>query len=488
MQAAFIFPHQLYQSIPFDKSTSIYLIEDELYFSQYSFHVQKLVLHRASMKYYQSQLEHQGYNVQYIDFDTKKGLETVFQKISDNKIEKLYYTDTTDYLLERRMLRFGKKYKLDLQKHKSENFLLTPEEFQHQLGKGKKYFMAPFYIQQRKKFHILLEDDGEPIGGRWSFDEDNRKKLPKNIQLPVSKAFAQNEFVKEAKHYVSQKFPTAYGSSDSFNYPTTHDEAKTALRDFLENRMQHFGEYEDAISKKESVLFHSVLTPALNIGLLSSKQIVDETLRLHAKKNFPLNSLEGFIRQIIGWREFMRGVYQFEGVRERTTNFFNFDKKIPESFWKGETGIEPIDDTIKKVLANAYCHHIERLMVLGNFMLLCEFDPDEVYRWFMELFIDAYDWVMVPNVYGMSQYADGGFITTKPYVSGSNYVLKMSDYKKGEWCAVWDALYWRFLFKNQDIFKNNHRMSMMINLVNKMEKSKLAAHLKVAEDFLKKLK
>jgi deoxyribodipyrimidine photolyase-related protein len=488
MQAAFIFPHQLYQSIPFDKTTSIYLIEDELYFSQYSFHAQKLVLHRASMKYYQSQLEHQGYNVQYIDFDTKKGLETVFQKISDNKTEKLHYTDTTDYLLERRLLRFSKKYKLELQKHKSENFLLTPEEFQQQLGKGKKYFMAPFYIQQRKKFKMLLEDDGEPIGGRWSFDEDNRKKLPKNIQLPVPKAFAQNEFVREAKSYIGEKFPTAYGSSDSFNYPTTHDEAKAALRDFLENKMQHFGEYEDAISKKESVLFHSVLTPALNIGLLSSKQIVDETLRLHAKKNFPLNSLEGFIRQIIGWREFMRGVYQFEGVRERTTNFFNFDKKIPKSFWKGETGIEPVDDTIKKVLANAYCHHIERLMVLGNFMLLCEFDPDEVYRWFMELFIDAYDWVMVPNVYGMSQYADGGFITTKPYVSGSNYVLKMSDYKKGEWCAVWDALYWRFLFKNQDIFKNNQRMSMMINLVNKMEKSKLAAHLKVAEDFLKKLK
>jgi deoxyribodipyrimidine photolyase-related protein len=488
MQAAFIFPHQLYQSIPFDKSTSIYLIEDELYFSQYRFHAQKLVLHRASMKYYQSQLEDQGYKVQYIDVDPKQSLETAFQKLNDNKIERLNYTDTTDYLLERRMLRFGKEYKLELQKHKSENFLLTPDEFQQQLGKGKKYFMAPFYIQQRKKFKMLLEDDGEPTGGRWSFDEDNRKKLPKNIQLPVYKASPQNEFVKEAQNYVSQKFPNAYGSSDGFNYPTTHDEAKTALSDFLENRMQHFGEYEDAISKKESLLFHSVLTPALNIGLLTPKQIVDETLRLHVKKNFPLNSLEGFIRQIIGWREFMRGVYEFEGVRERTTNFFNFDKKIPESFWKGETGIEPIDDTIKKVLTNAYCHHIERLMLLGNFMLLCEFDPDEVYRWFMELFIDAYDWVMVPNVYGMSQYADGGFITTKPYVSGSNYVIKMSDYKKGEWCAVWDALYWRFLFKHQDIFKNNHRMSMMVNLVNKMEKSKLTAHLKVAEDFLKNLK
>lgn len=488
MQAAFVFPHQLYHSIPFDKSTPIYLIEDSLYFSQYKFHKQKLVLHRASMKYYQSFLENIGYVVHYLDFNPKLSLESVFISLQNNKIETLHYTDTTDYLLERRMLRYAKKYKLDLQKHKSENFLLTLDEFQQQLGKGKKYFMAPFYIQQRKKFKLLLQDDGEPIGGRWSFDEDNRKKLPKNIQLPTNKSFAQNEFVKEAREYVSKKFPHTYGTDDSFNYPTTHEEAKAALRDFLENRMEHFGEYEDAIAKNESFLFHALLTPALNIGLLSPQQIIDETLRFHAKKDFPINSLEGFIRQIIGWREFMRGVYHFEGVKERKTNFFNFDKKIPESFWRGETGIEPIDDTIKKVLANAYSHHIERLMLLGNFMLLCEFDPDEVYRWFMELFIDAYDWVMVPNVYGMSQYADGGFITTKPYVSGSNYVLKMSDYKKGEWCAVWDALYWRFLFKHQDIFKNNQRMSMMINLVNKMEKGKLEAHLQVAEEFLKKIR
>lgn len=488
MQAAIIFPHQLYQSVPFEKNTTLYLIEDDLYFSQYRFHVQKLVLHRAAMKYYQSELEQKGYEVHYVDCKKRLTLEGAFETLKKKKTKILHYTDTTDYLLERRISRYAKKHSFALHKHATENFLLKPEEFHQQLGKSKKYFMAPFYIQQRKKFKMLVEDDGEPIGGRWSFDEDNRKKLPKNIELPVAKSFTENNFMTEAKQYVSKKFPDAYGSNASFNYPTTHKEAKVALKDFLENRMHHFGEYEDAIAKNESILFHSVLTPALNIGLLTPQQILDETLRLHAKNDFPINSLEGFIRQIIGWREFMRGVYQFEGVRERTTNFFNFDRKIPESFWKGETGIEPIDDTIKKVLANGYCHHIERLMLLGNFMLLCEFDPDEVYRWFMELFIDAYDWVMVPNVYGMSQYADGGFITTKPYVSGSNYVLKMSDYKKGAWCEIWDALYWRFLYKHQETFKNNQRMSMMINLVNKMDKAKLNAHLKKADAFLSKLK
>ncbi|MCZ8217693.1 MAG: cryptochrome/photolyase family protein [Cyclobacteriaceae bacterium] len=488
MQAAIVFPHQLFHTVPFKKNTLIYLIEDELYFAQYRFHVQKLILHRASMKYYASLLTEKGHTVNYIDFNPKQPLEKVFKGFKKDKIETLHYTDTHDYLLERRIARYAKGCGLELEKHKSENFLLSPEEFQQQLGKGKKYFMAPFYIQQRKKFKLLLQDDGEPLGGRWSFDEDNRKKLPKNIQLPEVKTFTQNEFVKAARQHINKNFPDTYGSAEAFNYPTTHEEAKAALKDFLEKKMQHFGEYEDAIAKNESVLFHSVLTPALNVGLLSPQQIIDETLRMHAKKKFPINSLEGFIRQIIGWREFMRGVYHFEGVKERKTNFFGFRKKIPASFWKGETGIEPIDDSIKKVLANGYCHHIERLMLLGNFMLLCEFDPDEVYRWFMELFIDAYDWVMVPNVYGMSQYADGGFITTKPYVSGSNYVLKMSDYKKGEWCTVWDGLYWRFLFKHQEIFKKNQRMSMMINLVNKMDKDKLEAHLKVADNFLKKLK
>lgn len=180
----------------------------------------------------------------------------------------------------------------------------------------------------------------------------------------------------------------------------------------------------------------------------------------------------------------MRGVYDQEGVFERTANLQNFSRRIPDSFWHGDTGIEPIDVTIRKVLKTGYCHHIERLMVLGNFMQLCEFDPNHVYHWFMELFIDAYDWVMVPNVYGMSQYADGGLITTKPYVSGSNYILKMSNYKKGPWCEIWDALYWRYIFKNQDAFRQNQRMNMIVSLLAKMEKAKLRKHLSVAEHFL----
>ncbi|MEI7628567.1 MAG: FAD-binding domain-containing protein [Bacteroidota bacterium] len=189
----------------------------------------------------------------------------------------------------------------------------------------------------------------------------------------------------------------------------------------------------------------------------------------------------------MGWREFIRIVYEREGSKQRTINYWNFKRKIPASFWTGTTGITPIDLTIKKVLATGYCHHIERLMVLGNFMLLCEFDPNEVYRWFMEMFIDAYDWVMVPNVYGMTQFADGGLMTTKPYISGSNYLMKMSDYEKGDWQQIWDGLFWRFMHVHSDFFLSNPRIGMLVHTFNKMSPEKQQIHLNNANLFLAQL-
>ena len=189
----------------------------------------------------------------------------------------------------------------------------------------------------------------------------------------------------------------------------------------------------------------------------------------------------------MGWREFIKIVYEREGSKQRTTNYWNFTRKIPSSFWTGTTGIPPIDITIKKILKTGYCHHIERLMVLGNFMLLCEFDPNQVYKWFMEMFIDAYDWVMVPNVYGMTQFADGGLMTTKPYISGSNYLMKMSDFEKGEWQSIWDGLFWRFMHEHRSFFLKNPRLGMLIGTFDKMNAEKQAVHLQNANIFLKNL-
>ena len=238
---------------------------------------------------------------------------------------------------------------------------------------------------------------------------------------------------------------------------------------------------------ENSILNHSVLTPMLNVGLIEPKEIIDECLDYAKTHDIPINSSEGFIRQILGWREFIRGIYISRGDEERTKNFWKFKKKIPQSFYNGSTGIHPIDDTIKKILKTGYCNHIERLMVLGNFMLLCEFDPDEVYRWFMELFIDSYDWVMVPNVYGMSQFSDGGLFASKPYISSSNYIIKMSNYGKGDWQPKWDGLFWRFMNLHRDFFLSNPRLGMLVHVFDKMPTEKKQKHIDVAEGFLAQL-
>jgi deoxyribodipyrimidine photolyase-related protein len=259
------------------------------------------------------------------------------------------------------------------------------------------------------------------------------------------------------------------------------------LQGFLEQRFHEFGAYEDAIVKEEHFLNHSLLSPLINVGLLSPSDVINKAIAYAETHEVPINSTEGFVRQILGWREFIRGVYEVKGTEERTKNFWQFSRKIPKSFYTGTTGIQPVDDVISKVLKTGYAHHIERLMVLGNFMVLCEFDPDEVYKWFMELFIDAYDWVMVPNVYGMSLYADGGLMSTKPYISSSNYIMKMSNYAKGDWQDTWDGLFWSFMDKHSDFFSSNPRLGMLLGNLNRMNQETKETHFKNASQFLKAL-
>jgi deoxyribodipyrimidine photolyase-related protein len=313
-------------------------------------------------------------------------------------------------------------------------------------------------------------------------------KYPKVKKPPEVKFPKPNDHWTEAIIYVEKKFSSNYGEiNNAFIYPVTFAESLAWLTQFLQKRFAEFGDYEDAIVNSELVLHHSLLTPMLNVGLLAPDEILEDAVTYATNNNIPLNSCEGFVRQILGWREFIRGVYQTKGTQERITNYWKFKRKIPASFWNGTTGILPVDDTIKKVLATGYCHHIERLMVLGNFMLLCEFEPDEVYKWFMELFIDSYDWVMVPNVYGMSQFADGGLMATKPYISGSNYLMKMSDYPKGDWQPIWDGLFWRFMHLHRDFFLKNPRLGMLVKTFDKMPKEKQEGHIQRAEKFLKKI-
>jgi len=481
-----IFPNQLYKNVPISKNTeNLILIEDSLYFGEkkyiHNFHKNKLILHRASMKnYFDHELK--NFKTKYIEY-SEKNLEKVFTHLKG--IEEVFVYEPKDFLIEKRLKQFSKKHQIELKFVDNPGFLTPPEVYKDYFEQHK-YFMTPFYIEQRKRLKILLKSNDKPLHDKWTFDTENREKLPKNLEVPLPKFFGQNDYVLEAKKYVEKYFSDNIGQTENFIYPTSHEEAKKSLREFLKERLNDFGPFEDAISQKYDFNFHSLLSSSINVGLITPGEVVKETLNFAEENKVHFASLEGFIRQIIGWREFMMIVYEREGVKERNSNYFHHHRKIPKSFYDGSTGIKPVDDAIKKVIKYGYNHHIERLMILGNFMCLCEIDPNEIYKWFMEHYIDAYDWVMVPNVYGMSQFADGGLITTKPYVSSSNYILKMSDYSKSEeWCEIWDGLFWRFLYKNKSKIASNSRIGMLIKA---NDISKYKDKIKKAEEFLEQLK
>ena len=470
-----IFPHQLFKDISLlKKADSVYIIEEYLFFNQYKFHKQKLALHRASMKYYEHYLQENGIKTNYIDATNKQSDIRIFiHNIAANQNVSIQLYDVCDHWLEKRIIETCHSNNIEFKEYATPLFINSKEDLSMYFGVKQKYLHNDFYIQQRKKLNILIDENGKPQGGKWSHDADNRLKYPKNKIVPKTKFPAINHFYKEAIDYVSKNYKNNYGNiSEEFIYPSTHLQSEEWLDNFLASRLNEFGDYEDAIVDNENILHHSVLTPMLNIGLLLPLQIVHAAIEYANKNSVPINSLEGIIRQIIGWREFIRGLYVFKGTKERTTNFWEFKKDIPTSFYEANTGMEPIDTTIKKLINTAYNHHIERLMILGNFMLLCEINPDKVYQWFMEMYIDAYDWVMVPNVYGMSQFSDGGLMATKPYISGSSYVLKMSNFKKGNWCETWDSLFWHFMNKHRNFFLSNPRLGMLIKTYDKMSDEK----------------
>lgn len=483
--ATLILPNQLFEDHPgLAKDRLIILVEHSRFFSELAFHKQKLILHRASMQHFADKLSKEKYSVEYIEH---LHAQELFEHLKKWNISDLHATEWNDHGLSKEMNLKCKKAGIKLTMYASPMFL-TPDDFiKKELGNKKIFLMHNFYVAQRKRMNIMIINR-KPIGGSWSFDQENRKTLPEGVKIPPISKLPHNAYVKEAKSYVDKQFKNNPGNIDSFNYPVTHAQAKKQFQEFLKHRLIHFGDYQDALVQGQSFLFHSVLTPGLNCGLITPEYVIQTTLEYARIHKTPINNLEGFIRQIIGWREFIRAVYLLKGQEQAKSNFLKNKRELPNTFWSASTGIQPLDDVISKTINHAYAHHIERLMVLGNFMLLCEINPDEVYRWFMELFIDAYDWVMVPNVYGMSQYADGGLMTTKPYISSSNYICKMSNYKKGSWCSIWDALYWHFIYKHHALLNTIPRAKIMASPLARMNPKKVAEQLRVAKAFLATLK
>ncbi|WP_248723232.1 cryptochrome/photolyase family protein [Seonamhaeicola sp. ML3] len=483
-----IFPNQLFKtSKALESATDIVMVEEFLFFKHYKFHKQKIAFHRASMKSYQDYLKLKNKKVHYIDSQKAiSDIRLLLPYLASQGYKTVHIIDPVDCWLEKRIINYAQN--VNIVWYDNPGFINSKEALSDFFKPTKKkFFQTAFYKNQRKKLNILM-NQGEPEGGKWTFDTDNRKRYPKDKTPPNIHFPDKTKYHIEAEGYVSKHFANNYGALNDFiTYPLDFDSSEAWLDQFFEQRFYEFGIYEDAIVKEAHFLNHSILSPLVNVGLLDPEHVARKAVQFAKKNDIPINSTEGFVRQIIGWREFIRGVYQIKGSQERTTNFWGFTRKIPKSFYTGTTGIAPIDDVIKKVLKTGYAHHIERLMVLGNFMVLCEFNPNEVYQWFMELFIDSYDWVMVPNVYGMSLYADGGIMSTKPYISSSNYIMKMSNYKKGEWQKTWDGLFWTFMDKHRSFFLSNPRLGMLIRTFDKMPVETKEAHFENADFFLKAL-
>jgi len=476
MKITLIFPVHLFEDNELlqDNSAKKIIIEDPVYFTKYDTHKLKLILHRASMKHYADK-----HKLEYIEFDKAED----FYK--NNKSDITCY-DPVDYDVINNLKKYSKKNKFIIDLFETPAFISSYEDLEtfHTNQKDKRFMHdSQFYKWQRDRLKILTNLKN-------SKDSENRKPFLKNqkdVFVPVS---SSNKYIKEATKYVEKHFPNNFGTSEHFFYPIDHNGAKEWLHNFIYTRFKKFGDFEDAIGSNVKFGFHSVLSPLLNIGLLTDKDVLDKVMLI--QHNIPLNSFEGFVRQIIGWKSCMRYFYEFYYDKQFGMNKLNHHRKLTSHFWKGTTQIPIIDDSIKKLHNTGYLHHIERLMVMGNFMLLCEIDPNDVFKWFM-LTIDAYQWVMVPNIFGMSQYADGGLLMTRPYFSSSNYILRMSDYKnkyitpdsKYTWCEIWDGLYYRFIYKNYNMLKKIYATARSVAHWDKKTKEEQTKLLDIADYYFK---
>ncbi|MGB0177980.1 MAG: cryptochrome/photolyase family protein, partial [Owenweeksia sp.] len=473
-----------HQRLKPDDHTLFFMAEDSGLCTHYRYHKHKLVLFLSAMRNHSDELS-KKYRLEYHQLNAQNSNKSYEQKLSEtldkfSSIEKIITYDIEDAFMDKRIRDFCKENKLELEVVESPAFITTQKEFRQYLEKHPKPFMHTFYKEQRKRLGILLNSSGDPLHGKWSFDSENRKKLPKNIRIPEQPESALNDNDKDVIKLVNQLFEDHLGNTDSFQWSTTRRSVLYRLDHFLKENFEDFGPYEDAIDKDRVFLFHSVLSPYLNMGLITPDELTDRVMEYYDKNNTHYSSVEGFVRQLIGWREFMRGIYHHFDLEK---NHFHHQRKMKDCWYNGTTGIPPLDDSIKKALKYGYTHHIERLMVLGNLMLTTGLHPQEVYGWFMEMYVDSADWVMAPNVYGMSQFAEGGIFATKPYIGGSNYILKMSNYKKGDWCDIVDGLYWRFIDAKKKTFAGNQRMSMMVRSLEKMDSGRKKRIFKAADEW-----
>ena len=450
-------------------------------------HVKKLAFVFSAMRHHAQALEAEGVRVEYIRLDAtgNSGSFTgeLLRAVRRHQPSRIVATEPGEWRVLEMMRGWAAATGLPVEIRPDDRFLCSRGEFAAWAGERKSLRMEYFYREMRRKTGWLMRD-GEPEGGQWNFDHDNRESLPGLLPIPRRKPVAPDAITQEVLAMVAARFGGNFGTLAGFDFAVTRAEALARLREFIVLCLPDYGAYQDAMKLGEPYLFHSLISPALNIGLLNPREVCVAALRAYDAGKAPLNAVEGFVRQIAGWREYIRGIYWLKMPDYAASNALSAKRDLPAFYWTGETPMACIAETVKNTRENAYAHHIQRLMITGNFALLAGIDPAQVEEWYLAVYADAYDWVELPNVHGMVLFADGGLLASKPYAASGAYIDRMSDYcgschfnvklKAGAKACPFNALYWNFLMENQAALGANNRLAMPYRNLAKMTEARKA--------------
>ena len=484
-----------------DKKTDRVLIaevQDEATYVRH--HQQKLVLVFSAMRHFADELESNGVQVDYVrmDSDTNSGSFSgeISRALQRHPYDRLVVTEPGEWRVREMMQTWQKYFDIAVDIREDDRFLCSLAEFKQWAEGRKSLRMEYFYRDMRRKTGWLMDAD-KPVGGEWNYDKQNRKSLPGGMTFPKRLRFKADDITRDVMHLVKSRFGNHFGDLESFGWATTRADAQRALTHFIEQCLPGFGDYQDAMKSDEDFLFHALLSPYLNIGLLDPREVCEAALQAFEREQAPLAAVEGFIRQIIGWREYIRGFYWLHMPEYRNSNYLDAKRPLPDFFWTAKTDMNCLRQTIETTRRHAYAHHIQRLMITGNFALLASLAPDEVEAWYLLVYADAFEWVELPNTHGMALFADGGVLASKPYCASGAYINRMSDYcsdcrfspgkKLGEGACPFNYLYWNFLISKQKQLKSNPRMGLAYrNLFNKTE-AEIDAIVQQSEQFLETL-
>lgn len=482
-----------------DNNTVYVLIELKQEQEYVKHHVQKIIAFFSAMRNFTEELRSKGHRVIYYDINhaaNKGDLKSIITNlVKEHSVTEFEYQLPDEYRLDEQLINICNSLSIKTSVADTEHFITKRYDLKTFFAGKKTRIMESFYRNMRKNLDILMENN-EPIGGRWNYDDENRKAYDKKVPLPVISF--QHKNISKIKDEIDKAGISYFGNVDeqNFNWPASREESLRDFNEFLENRLSNFGTYEDAMLTEHTLLFHSRISFALNVKLISPLELVHLTLK-HWEENkihISIAQVEGFIRQLIGWREYIRGIYWEYMPSFKELNYLEAKRNLPAWFWDGNTEMNCMKQCIQNSLDNAYAHHIQRLMVIGNFSLLAGLNPDELDNWYLGVYADAIEWVELPNTRGMSQYADGGIVGTKPYVSSANYISKMSNYCKGckynskekttELACPFNSLYWNFYETHRNKFESNPRIGMVYNLWRKMDSNDKKQILKKAQEVL----